>query len=66
MAMTYEEMLQAWKDGAEIIDDDRTYKIVKPKTSSSSYDKKVFILSWHINSLMTNKLKEINQSGQKQ
>lgn len=25
-----------------------------------------FTLSWHINSLMTNKLKEINQSGQKQ
>lgn len=44
MVMTYEEMIQAWKDGAEIIDDDQTYKIVKPKTSSSGYDKKVFIV----------------------
>ena len=42
--MTYEEMIQAWKDGAEIIDDDRTYKIVKPKTSSSGHDNKVFIV----------------------
>ena len=43
--MTYEEMIQAWKDKSLVTYDGLTYEILKPKAiDSSGYRKGIFIV----------------------